>query len=844
MVNCRFTEGISSDKSVPVQLPGLLDLFLKDLERVWNISSVLNWIITYQEARILKLRFAKAFILVVLSLSFICMCEISAAIAEELPTTFQNFVSDSRWSAGTTWGGSQRPKLSSYDGYGCCAYCADFTMYCFGNYNPRGGVAFYDTAEIRAGDVLTVGNQSDGTGHWFVCLKRSGNSLYVAEGNYGGKVRIGWNYSIKNTHYFNEDSRYFTAGYHFMDSNNDPYGYLDAASGGNGTISISGWAKDDDAPGTSLSIHVYVGGSAGSGASCYVITANSSRPDVGGNYGYSSTITVKERGSQSIYVYAINVPTGNNPCIGEATVTIQEPICTVTYNANGGSVTPASKTITYGDAYGELPTPTRSGYTFDGWYTAASGGTQVTGTSTVTGDITIYAHWTGISSTLTYDANGGTVSPASKTVTYGSAYGTLATPTRAGYSFSGWYTEAAGGTQVTNKTNVDVTSDHTVYAHWTANTYTITFNPSGGRVSTATKLVTYNSAYGTLPTPTKPGYNFDGWYTTAEGGSKITDSTVMTAITDQTVYAHWSQMGEQFFPGSIQTIDEESFIDNSHISHVEIPESCSSIESKAFANCENLVSVRILGKNTTFESDSFEGSPNVVIYCYSGSKAQRLASGDGIECHLIGVESDWVKTDDVPSGAEITDQKWTYTLREYTENASASYSGWTKYNSEITSWSDWSAWQNEEVTAANDREVQTQSIVTGYNMITYCVSGPNGRSYQPSPTYTLRLQHGPYWWSKAEFDSARVFAAGSYFDFASNVAGYVLDGTAYCKWDGSDTGGYVPMFVQDTTYGTQWKYRDAVYTYYYYRDVDSESTTDPTGQENVSNVQEWVKYIF
>ena len=76
------------------------------------------------------------------------------------------------------------------------------------------------------------------------------------------------------------------------------------------------------------------------------------------------------------------------------------------------------------------------------------------------------------------------------------------------------------------------------------------------------------------------------------------------------------------------------------------------------------------------------------------------------------------------------------------------------------------------------------------------------------------------------------------------MAGYVLDGTGYCKWDGSDTGGYVPMFIQDTSYGTQWSYRDAVYIYYYFRDFNEESAADPSGQENVSNVQEWVKYIF
>lgn len=68
----------------------------------------------------------------------------------------------------------------------------------------------------------------------------------------------------------------------------------------------------------------------------------------------------------------------------------------VTFNANGGTTPTASKTVTYAGTYGDLPTPTRTGYVFDGWYTAASGGTKITSSSTVsiTSDQTLYAHWT------------------------------------------------------------------------------------------------------------------------------------------------------------------------------------------------------------------------------------------------------------------------------------------------------------------------------------------------------------------------------------------------------------------------------------------------------------------
>lgn len=68
---------------------------------------------------------------------------------------------------------------------------------------------------------------------------------------------------------------------------------------------------------------------------------------------------------------------------------------TVTFNANGGTTPTASKTVTYGSTYGTLPTPTRSGYAFLGWFTAQTGGTQVTSSTTVsiTANQTLWAHW-------------------------------------------------------------------------------------------------------------------------------------------------------------------------------------------------------------------------------------------------------------------------------------------------------------------------------------------------------------------------------------------------------------------------------------------------------------------
>lgn len=116
---------------------------------------------------------------------------------------------------------------------------------------------------------------------------------------------------------------------------------------------------------------------------------------------------------------------------------------------------------------GTLPTPTRTGYTFDGWYTAETGGTKVTTSTAFTDDTTLYPRFVANTYTVSFNINytGGT-NPASQKVTYDSTYGDLPTPTRTGYTFLGWYTAATGGTKVESTTPVNRTASHSLYAHW------------------------------------------------------------------------------------------------------------------------------------------------------------------------------------------------------------------------------------------------------------------------------------------------------------------------------------------------------------------------------------------
>ena len=111
--------------------------------------------------------------------------------------------------------------------------------------------------------------------------------------------------------------------------NRDPKGCLDSSYGTEGAFNVSGWAFDPDTPSQSIAVHVYIGGPAGSSSGeCHAITANTVRADVNsaygisGNHGFNATISTKKTGNQSVYIYAINSQSGNNPQIGTTTVTI------------------------------------------------------------------------------------------------------------------------------------------------------------------------------------------------------------------------------------------------------------------------------------------------------------------------------------------------------------------------------------------------------------------------------------------------------------------------------------------------------------------------------------------
>jgi uncharacterized repeat protein (TIGR02543 family) len=194
---------------------------------------------------------------------------------------------------------------------------------------------------------------------------------------------------------------------------------------------------------------------------------------------------------------------------------------------------------------------TRTGYDFDGWYEKEeSGDLSVTpwvfkneGTPTsVASDTILYAKWIAKNLSVTFSSNGGNIpSIGSKTVIYDDAYGDLATVSRVGYNFDGWYTAASAGNKVTSISLVKNELIHTLFAHWAAKNVVVSFDSNNGGIpSVLSKAIAYDSPYGSLAIVSRSGYTFDGWFTEAQGGNRITSSSVLDNENNHTLYAHWN----------------------------------------------------------------------------------------------------------------------------------------------------------------------------------------------------------------------------------------------------------------------------------------------------------------
>ena len=177
---------------------------------------------------------------------------------------------------------------------------------------------------------------------------------------------------------------------------------------------------------------------------------------------------------------------------------------TVTLNGQGVTLSPGSIGAVSSYPYGTLPTPTRTGYTFAGWFTAANGGTQVTSATVVTmeSNHTLFALWTPMSYVITYANTKGAANTNPATYTIEDAVIFAALPDVAGYTFAGWdIAQIAVGS----------TSAKTITAQWTPVAYAITYANTKGAANTNPATYTIENAVAFAALPDVAGYTFAGW---------------------------------------------------------------------------------------------------------------------------------------------------------------------------------------------------------------------------------------------------------------------------------------------------------------------------------------------
>jgi len=212
----------------------------------------------------------------------------------------------------------------------------------------------------------------------------------------------------------------------------------------------------------------------------------------------------------------------------------------VTYNSDNGS-TVSSGSFTTGGTIQTAPTATRPGYTLTGWSMTSENAQDIVTfpyTPTATTDITLYAMWSANTSTVNYNSTGGSTVVPDSFITGGTIQ-TEPNSTRNGYTLAGWSTSETGSV-IEFPYSPTVTSDITLHAIWSINTYNVSFNSQGGS-AVANQTLTYGQLLSVAPAPpTLAGFVFAGWSET-QGGASITFPYNPSTYSSKTLYAKWIQ---------------------------------------------------------------------------------------------------------------------------------------------------------------------------------------------------------------------------------------------------------------------------------------------------------------
>jgi len=239
----------------------------------------------------------------------------------------------------------------------------------------------------------------------------------------------------------------------------------------------------------------------------------------------------------------------NNICIYEPdNSSIHTCKSLLTINPNGGVYNKKSSITYLVKKYGDkisISNPTRTGYKFAGWK-RSGGGSSLSGTKLTMGyaNTTLKATWEINSYTLTINPNGGTYNKSTSNTTSILKYNStmnISTPTRTGYTFTGW-TVYGTGSKINGNTFTMGSSNATLKANWKLNTYTVTINPNGGTYNKSTSNTTISLNYGeskTIENPTRDGYTFSKWEKSCTG-CKLNNNKLTMGSSNITLKAVWT----------------------------------------------------------------------------------------------------------------------------------------------------------------------------------------------------------------------------------------------------------------------------------------------------------------
>lgn len=448
---------------------------------------------------------------------------------------------------------------------------------------------------------------------------------------------------------YNGAERYIAMGL-FTRMSGDPLGSVDSYGADRGSVWLNGWAFDWDNCEAQLQINVYL-----DNALVYQGRADGERSDVnaaysnvvGSYHGFSLRANTNLTGTHTMSVYAINVGSGSNKCIGSVQVNIP----------------------------GDTEPPTLSNRTV---YNVTSEGFDVSVVSTddVGVDRVVVKAWTNDNDVVEGNAtrNGDTYTYHVSISDHGNARGT--------YYVNMWTYDAAGNYRYFNSPREVVVPEPDPI---------LTFNANGGTAEFTTKQAERGAAYGALPEAWMDGYVFDGWYTNAVGGDRVSSSTLYTAAGHTTLYAHWIPVAADAAQGwalqdgtliiTVQgamqdyTSARETpwFSNRADIRKIVVQNGVTSIGDYAFYGCENVTSVTLPGTVTQIGKLAFYGCKGLtslelpesvaVVEDYAFAKASGLKTitfHGSAPLFGAGIFADVNADARCPAG----DSSWTDTVRQ------------------------------------------------------------------------------------------------------------------------------------------------------------------------------------